>query len=41
LFAQAPVEQFLVHREPKAGSPTQAVAPGVRALPWRTFLEEL
>ncbi len=36
-----PVAQFLVHREPKAGSPTHAVAPGVRALPWRRFLEEL
>ncbi len=37
----ADVAMFLVHREPKAGTPTQAVAPGVRALPWRSFLEEL
>jgi uncharacterized protein len=35
------VNLFLVHEEPKGGSPTQAVAPGVRALPWRTFLDEL
>jgi uncharacterized protein len=35
------VAQFLVHREPKAGSPTHAVAVGVRALPWRRFLDEL
>ena len=39
--AQAVVTRFLVHREPKAGTPTQAVAPGVRALPWRSFLDEL
>jgi hypothetical protein len=34
------VEMFLVHQPPKAGSSTQAVAPGVRALVWRDFLEE-
>ena len=39
--AKAVVTRFLVHREPKAGTPTQAVAPGVRALPWRRFLDEL
>ncbi len=32
---------FLVHRAPKAGTPTQAVAPGVRALPWQSFLDTL
>jgi hypothetical protein len=32
---------FLVHQSPHAGTPTQAVAPGVRALPWQEFLEEL
>ncbi len=37
----AAVPMFLVHREPKAGTPTQAVSPGVRALPWRRFLDEL
>jgi predicted AAA+ superfamily ATPase len=35
------VSMFLVHQSPKAGTPTQAVAPGVRALPWQKFLEEL
>ena len=39
--AKTVVTRFLVHREPKAGTPTQAVAPGVRALPWRSFLNEL
>ena len=33
------VAMSLVHRESKAGSPTEAVAPGVRALPWRKFLD--
>ena len=32
---------FLVHQSPLAGSPTPAVAPGVRALPWQEFLETL
>ena len=35
------VEGFLVHRAPKAGAQTSAVAPGVRALPWQSFLELL
>jgi hypothetical protein len=39
--ARTAVSRFLVHREPKAGAPTQAVSPGVRALPWRRFLDEL
>jgi predicted AAA+ superfamily ATPase len=38
---KAVVTRLLVHREPTAGTPTQAVAPGVRALPWRTFVDEL
>ena len=37
----APVPMFLVHREPKAGTPTRAVAPGVLALPWRRFINGL
>lgn len=35
------VDLFLVHQATKAGSRVQAVAPGVRALPWPDFLEEL
>lgn len=35
------VNLFLVHREPKAGASTEAVAPGVRALPWQRFLDEM
>ena len=31
----------LVHQSPQAGAPTTAVAPGMRALPWQRFLEEL
>jgi hypothetical protein len=33
------VEMYLIHRQPKAKSPTQAVAPGVRALGWEDFLD--
>jgi hypothetical protein len=33
------VEMFLVHQQPKAKSPTQAVAPGVRALALQDFLK--
>jgi len=33
------VDMFLVHQAPRAGVRTSAVAPGVRALPWRDFLE--
>jgi hypothetical protein len=32
---------FLVHQSPLAGTLTTAVAPGVQALPWQRFLEEL
>ena len=32
---------FLVHQSPQAGTPTRAVAPGVRALPWQEFLDAL
>lgn len=35
------VRLFLAHQEPKAGTPTPAIAPGVQALPWRRFLDEL
>jgi predicted AAA+ superfamily ATPase len=35
------VDMFLVHRAPRSGVRTSAVAPGVRALPWRDFLEVL
>jgi len=35
------VSMFLVHEAPKVKSGTEAVAPGVRALAWRDFLEEL
>lgn len=33
------VDMFLVHEAPTGGMKTQAVAPGVRALPWREFLD--
>jgi len=35
------VNMFLVHQAPKIQSGTEAVAPGVRALAWRDFLEEM
>ena len=35
------VDMFLVHQAPAAGSRVQAVAPGVRALPWRDFVAGL
>ena len=35
------VDMVPVHQAPKAGAHTSAVAPGVRALPWRDFIEEL
>jgi predicted AAA+ superfamily ATPase len=34
------VEMYLVYRQPKAKSVTQAVAPGVRAFPWQEFVNE-
>jgi hypothetical protein len=34
------VEMYLVYRQPKAKSVTQAVAPGVRALTWQEFVNE-
>ena len=37
----AETKMLLVHQSPQAGAPTTAVAPGVRALPWQRFLEEL
>lgn len=38
---QGSVEMFLVHQSPDAGTSTQAVAPGVRALAWQRFVAEL
>jgi len=35
------MEMLLVHQAPKAGTSTQTVAPGVRALPWERFVAEL
>ena len=35
------VQMRLVHQTPKERHPTSAVAPGVRALPWRDFIQEL
>ncbi|MBI4886035.1 MAG: ATP-binding protein [Acidobacteria bacterium] len=35
------VNMFLVHEAPTVKPPTEALAPGVRALPWRDFLERL
>ena len=37
----ATVNMFLVHQAPNVMSGTAAVAPGVRALAWRDFLEEI
>ncbi|MCI0354055.1 MAG: DUF4143 domain-containing protein, partial [Acidobacteria bacterium] len=34
------VDMVLVHQAPNLGAQTPAVAPGVRALPWRDFIEE-
>ena len=35
------VNMFLVHQAPAVKHPTEAVAPGVRAVPWRDFVERL
>ncbi len=35
------VNMFLVHQAPRMKSRTEAVAPGVRAVAWRDFLDEL
>jgi len=35
------VAMFLVHQPAQSGHRISAVAPGVRALPWREFLEDL
>lgn len=37
----AAVRSFLVHEPPQVPARTEAVAPGVRALPWRTLIEAL
>ena len=31
---------FLVYQPPKAGAPTPAIAPNVRAVPWRDFVAD-
>jgi hypothetical protein len=38
---EAAVNMFLVHQAPMVKSRTEAVAPGVRALTWRDFLEAM
>ena len=38
---RARVAMSLVHEAPASGAVTRALAPGVRALPWQEFLEEL
>jgi hypothetical protein len=38
---RGPVEMLLVHLRPRAGTPSQAVAPGVRALPFEDFVAGL
>jgi predicted AAA+ superfamily ATPase len=35
------VSMFLLHQAPRLGARTTAVAPGVRALPWREYVEQL
>jgi hypothetical protein len=35
------VKMFVVHQEAKTPVPTQALAPGVRALSWRDFVTDL
>lgn len=35
------VAMFLVHQKPKTPITTEAVAPGVRALPWQEFVRQL
>ena len=35
------VEMFVVHQEAKTPVPTQALLPGVRALSWRDFVDDL
>jgi hypothetical protein len=35
------VAMFLLHQAPQAGARTMAVAPGVRALPWQEYIEQL
>ena len=37
----AAVSMFLLHQAPQLGARTTAVAPGVRALPWREYIEQL
>jgi hypothetical protein len=45
LFRKRPrgtgVEMFLVHQRPRTPAPTQALLPGVAALPWQEFVKQL
>jgi hypothetical protein len=34
-------EMFVVHETPLAGTTSQALAPEVRAMPWRDFLRDV
>jgi hypothetical protein len=36
--ARGPVRLLVVHRAPRAGPPSRALAPGVQAIPWQEFL---
>jgi hypothetical protein len=38
--AHQQVDLRLVHEQPRGGTVTRAVAPGVRAQPWPEFLKE-
>lgn len=37
--ADGGTSMYVVHQAPLAGTPTQALAPGVQALPWQAFLD--
>ncbi len=39
--AQRPMELFVVHRPPRAGVPSRALAPGVQAIPWREIVDRV
>lgn len=38
---KTPVEAFLVHRQPKTPHPSTAIAPGVKAVGWESFVREV
>lgn len=41
LPARKPLEKLVVHRPPRAGVASSALAPGVRAVSWREFVDRL